>query len=90
MMNKNNSPVITIPQGLLQLLLKKHPDLSPTELKVSALLSFNLTSNMVAEITGRNVRTIEYTRNNIRKKMKLQPGDNLVNHLIMLTSIPIG
>jgi DNA-binding CsgD family transcriptional regulator len=89
-MTQNNKPIITIPPALLQLLLNRYPNLSPVELKVSALLSFNLASSSVAEITGRSIRTIEYTRSNIRKKMKLQPDENLVNHLIMLSSLPDG
>lgn len=85
-MKKNNKPIITIPQGLQKLLIIKYPNLSPTELKISALISFNLTSKTIAEITGRNIRTIEYTRNNIRKKMNLQPEDSLVNHLILIAN----
>ena len=85
-MKKNSNPIINIPQGLPKLLLIKYPDLSPTELKISALLSFNLTSNTIAEITGRNVRTIEYTRNNIRRKMDLHPNESLVNHLILIAN----
>lgn len=85
-MKKNNKTIITIPQGLQKLLIIKYPDLSPTELKISALLSFNLTSKTIAEITGRNVRTIEYTRNNIRRKMDLHPNESLVNHLILIAN----
>lgn len=85
-MAKNNKPIITIPLGLPQLLLEKYPELSPTELKVSSLLSFNLTSKTIADITGRNIRTIEYTRYKIRKKMNLNTHENLISHLILLTN----
>ncbi len=83
-MKKNNEPIITIPPGLAQVLLTKYPDLSPTELKISSLLSFNLSSKTIAEIRGRNIRTIEYTRYNIRKKMKLSLEESLVNHIILI------
>lgn len=85
-MSTKNQNIITVPPALLQQLLGKYPNLTLVELKVSALLTFNLSSSAVAEITGRSVRTIEFTRNKIRKKMNLQPSDNLVSHLILLAS----
>ena len=79
---KNLNKVISIPFGITQKLVKKYPDLTPVELKVSALLSLNLSSREIADITRRSIRTIEFTRNNIRKKMKCKPGESLVNHII--------
>ena len=80
-MKKENN-VVSIPPALTQKLVKKYPSLSPVELKVSALLALNLSSREIANITGRSIRTIEYTRNNIRKKMNCSSGEYLVNHII--------
>lgn len=75
--------VISIPQAINQKLVRKYPNLSPVELKVAALLSLNLSSREVANITGRSIRTIEFTRSSIRKKVDCPSGGNLVNHLIL-------
>jgi DNA-binding CsgD family transcriptional regulator len=82
-MNKNK-PTILVPLKTSQLLLAKYPELSPAEIRIGALLSLNMSSRKVADLTNRSVRTIEYTRNNIRKKMNLKSGDNLLTHLILL------
>ena len=79
---KAKNKIVSIPTGITKKLLDKYPSLSPAELKVSALLSLNLTSREIAKITGRSIRTVEYTRNNIRKKMKCKPGESLVNRII--------
>ena len=68
---------------LNKLLLKKYPNLSLNELKLCALLVLNISSKEIGEFTGRSVRTIEFTRYNIRKKMNLPPDENLVKHLIL-------
>jgi DNA-binding CsgD family transcriptional regulator len=78
-----SSKIISVPQIITEKLVRKYPQLSSVELKVSALLSLNLSSREIAELTGRNIRTIEFTRNNIRKKMMCKPGENLVNHIIL-------
>jgi DNA-binding CsgD family transcriptional regulator len=75
--------IISIPKSIAENLVRKYPNLTKTELKVSALLSLNLTSREIANITGRSIRTVEYTRNNIRKKMNCKPGESLVNHIIL-------
>ena len=80
-MNLNDN-MILVPPSVLKELIKKFPNLSPTELKVSALISMNLSSKVIAEITNRNIRTIEYTRYNIRKKTKCKPGAKLTHHIL--------
>jgi DNA-binding CsgD family transcriptional regulator len=75
--------IISVPKAIAEKLLSKYPNLTKSELKVSALLSLNLTTREIAEITERSIRTVEYTRNNIRKKMNCKPGESLVNHIIL-------
>jgi DNA-binding CsgD family transcriptional regulator len=76
--------VIAPSSGLNRLLLRKYPNLSLTELKVCSFLAYNVTSKEIGELTGRSVRTIEFTRSNIRKKMNLSTDESLVKHLILL------
>lgn len=75
--------IVSISMVLNKLLLKKYPNLSLTELKLCALLVLNISSKEIGELTNRSVRTIEFTRLNIRKKMNLSNDENLVKHLIL-------
>ena len=63
-------------------IIVKYSDLSPTELKIISLIKLNLNTKEIAEITSRSVRTIENTRNSIRKKMKLTPNENLATKIL--------
>lgn len=67
-----------------QILLQKHPDLTPTELKICAYLRLNISTKEISQLTSRSVRTIESIRTDVRKKMKLKASDNLINYLISL------
>jgi len=82
---KTYKKMITSTIRLNKLLLKKYPNLSLTELKLCALLVLNISSKEIGELTSRSVRTIEFTRLNIRKKMNLSTDENLVKHLILCT-----
>lgn len=67
-------------------LLKNYPELTPSELKLCAYLRLNLPTKDLAEILNRSVRTIESSRTNIRKKLNLQPHDNLITYLLSFAS----
>ena len=71
--------------GLNKLLLRKYPNFSLNELKLCAFLVLNISSKEISELTSRSVRTIEFTRYSIRKKMNLSTDENLVKHLILFT-----
>ncbi len=66
-------------------LLKHCPDLSPAELKVCALLRSNLSTKEIAQVCNRSTRTIDFTRNNIRKKLNIHPSENLSIYLSNLS-----
>ena len=80
---KNTRKIVSIPPGITHKLVNKYPSLTPVELKVSALVALNLSSREIAGITGRSIRTIEYTRNNIRKKMECNSEESLINHILL-------
>ncbi len=46
------------------------------------MLRLQLSAKEIADMIRRYTRTIENTRNSIRKKMGLQSGDNLVQLLL--------
>jgi len=83
--NTFRNVIVPMPSGLNTLLLKKYPNLSQAELKLCALLVLNISSKEIGELTNRSIRTIEFTRFNIRKKMNLSADENLVKHLILFT-----
>lgn len=56
---------------------RRCPELSPTELKVCALMKINLSSKEIANILCSSVRTVEDHRYRIRTKLGLPKGENL-------------
>lgn len=65
-----------------QHLLEKHPDLSPNEGRLVALLRLNMTTKEIAAITHQNIKSVEVARARLRKKLNLTGTDvNLVGYL---------
>ncbi len=58
--------------------------MSKTELQVCALLRLNLSSKDIARLTNLNITSVEMTRHHIRKKLKLEQGENLTAFLITI------
>jgi len=65
-------------------LLQHCPSLSKSELNICAFIRLNLSSKDISRITNLSVATIETTRHHIRKKLNLEPGDNLTSFMIAL------
>jgi len=68
----------------LQKLAGKFPDVTPTELKICALMKLNLSSKEIANLFCLSIRTVENHRQRIRKKLGLTNEDNLVSYLSSL------
>lgn len=62
-------------------LLSRFPDLSPGDLKLSALLKLNLSTKEICELSGQRPSTLDMARYRLRKKLGLTPQDNLVTFL---------
>lgn len=62
-------------------LANDYPRLSPTELKVCALLKVNLSNKEIANLLSVSLRNVESHRYSIRKKMGLPSETNLAAHL---------
>jgi len=67
-----------------QILLQRFPDLSPAELKICSFLRLNLNTKDIVLLTNRSIRTIENSRSSIRRKLNLEPDDNLTSFLLSL------
>ncbi|NCC73688.1 MAG: tetratricopeptide repeat protein [Sphingobacteriia bacterium] len=70
--------------GFIAKLTTKHPDLSPAEIRLCAMLRLQIPSKEISKLTQRSLRTIEQSRFKIRKKIGLNSGDNLVNYLLKI------
>lgn len=65
----------------IRALSARYPALSPTELKICALLKINLNSKEIARLLHVSLRDIENHRYRIRKKLGLSSGENLASFL---------
>jgi|GEM_PF-1861690 len=70
--------------GFIAKLTTKHPDLSPAEIRLCAMLRLQIPSKEISKLTQRSLRTIEQSRFKIRKKIGLNSGENLVNYLLKI------
>ncbi len=63
-------------------LLKRFPNLSPSEQRLCAFLRLNLTTKEISELTGQSVTTLETARYRLRKKLNLANSQtNLITYL---------
>jgi PAS domain S-box-containing protein len=61
----------------------KHPDLTPREIQIINFIKEGHTTKEIAQLTNASARTIDFHRNNIRKKLKLKNRKaNLRSHLL--------
>lgn len=64
------------------ILLKRFPDLTPSELKLCAFLRLNMTTKEISELTGQQLNTLENARYRLRLKLGITNSDvNLVTFL---------
>lgn len=70
--------------GFLETLARLHPTLTPTELKVCALIKINLSTKEIAQILNTEPRSIEKYRQRIRKKLALAQEANLASTLLSI------
>lgn len=65
-------------------LLALNPTLSKSELLISAMIRLNLTTKDLASLVNLSSNTIESTRSHIRKKLNLEPKDNLTTYMMSI------
>ena len=59
-----------------------HPDLTANDLKFCAFLRLNLSSKEIAPLLNISVRSVEIKRYRLRKKLKLDHSDNLIDYIL--------
>jgi len=59
-----------------------HPNLTANDLKFCAFLRLNLSSKEIAPLLNISVRSVEIKRYRLRKKLKLEHSDNLIDYII--------
>jgi len=52
-------------------LFKKHPNLTPKDKRLCALLKLNLSTKEIAQLTGQSYKSVENSRTRLRKKLNL-------------------
>lgn len=65
-------------------LLSKYPKLRPNDLKLCSLIRLNLSIKETAEILGISPGSVKTSRYRLRKKLNLEPKDEIIDHLISL------
>lgn len=60
-----------IHESFFQSLTTKHPELTPKDIRMCALLKMNLTTKEIAQLTGQSLKGVENARTRIRKKLEL-------------------
>ncbi len=71
-------------QQFLTKLNKKHPNLSPNDIKLCAYLRLNLSSKEIAPLLNISTRSVEIKRYRLRKKMNLEHDENLTEYILTL------
>jgi len=69
-------------EGFFNDLKDRHPDLTPNELKLCAFLRMNLSSKEIAQLMNITIKAVEVGRYRLRKKLKLDPEQNLYEFLL--------
>jgi DNA-binding CsgD family transcriptional regulator len=69
-------------ENFFKRLKKRYPKLTPGDLKLCAYLRMNLSSKELAPLLNISHKSVEVHRSRLRKKLRLNPEDNLVEFLL--------
>ncbi|MGV3764073.1 triple tyrosine motif-containing protein [Parapedobacter sp.] len=73
-------------EGFFTNLKEQYPDLTPNELKLCAFLRMNLSSKEIAQLMNITIKAVEVGRYRLRKKLKLDPDQNLYEFLLHIAA----
>jgi len=62
-------------------ILANYPTLTQNDLRTCALLKLNFSTKDISSLTHQSIRSVEVARYRLRKKLNLQPDENLVRFL---------
>jgi ligand-binding sensor domain-containing protein/DNA-binding CsgD family transcriptional regulator len=71
-----------IHENFFRKLKERYSELTPTDLKMCALLRLNYSSKEIAEMLNISIRGVEAARYRLRKKLYLSEAENLVDFMI--------
>ena len=71
-------------EQFLHKIKEQHPELTSKDLRLCAFLRMNLTSKEIAPLLGISVRGVENHRYRLRKKMRLDHDDSLIDMILQL------
>jgi ligand-binding sensor domain-containing protein/DNA-binding CsgD family transcriptional regulator len=71
-------------ENFLKRIKELRPDLTPKDLKMCAYLRMNLSSKEIAPLLNISVRGVEISRYRLRKKLKLDRDENLIEYLMKI------
>lgn len=71
-----------VDKDFIQKIYKKHPGLTPNDLKLCTYLRLNLNSKEIATLLNISVRSMETKRYRLRKKLGLTHDTNLVEYIL--------
>lgn len=71
-------------QGFFNRLFTKHPDLSITEIRLTALVKIGLNSREIANVLHITPKGIEKGRSRLRKKLNLETEDNMDLYILSI------
>lgn len=67
--------------GFYRELNSRHTDLTSRDERLCALLYLGLSTKEIAALTAREIRSVDSSRNRLRKKLNLEPTDDLTVYL---------
>ena len=70
----------------LTALKQKHPNITPTELKLSAYLNMNLSSKEIAQLMNISLRGVEISRYRLRKKLEIPTELSLFDYMVSVVN----
>ncbi|PKQ64798.1 hypothetical protein BZG02_02775 [Labilibaculum filiforme] len=76
-----NNRFISVNENFYERLRTEVPDLSPTDLKICALIKLNFSGKEMAHLLGISVNSVHMARHRLRKKMDLERNINLSNFI---------
>ncbi len=71
-------------KGFIEQLKEKHPNLSTNDLRICALTRLNLNIKETASILGITPESVKTARYRLRKKLDLNPNEELLNYFLRL------
>lgn len=69
-------------QGFFKNLKEKYPELTPNDLRLCSYLRMNFTTKEIAQMLNISIRGVEISRHRLRKKLNLNPEENLFEFLL--------